>query len=93
MNNVKNIGSSAMIKAQNAIQYVGPSVMTTLYKTIYPFAIGFSMWEIGLNLLFVCIIIIFSMILYWDSINRQVSKTSRCKRQMDIFNRNKGVYN
>ena len=91
-NNVKNFGSSAVTKTQNAIQYIGPSLMTSLYKTIFPFAIGFSVWEIGLNILFICIIIISSMILYWDSINRQVSKTSRCKRQMDIFNRNKGIY-
>lgn len=63
-----------------------------IYKIIYAFQEGFSLWEIGLNLLFICIVIIFSLILYWDSINRQVSRTSRCKRQMDIYNKNKGVY-
>jgi hypothetical protein len=35
---------------------------------------------------------IFSMIIYWDSINRKVALTSRCKRQLNIYNKNKGLY-
>lgn len=63
-----------------------------LYKVLYAFQYPYTFMEIMLNILFIILIIIFSMIIYWDTINRQVAKTSRCKRQMDIYNKNKGLY-
>jgi len=48
--------------------------------------------ELILNTLFIGLVLIISMIIYWDTINSKVSQTSRCKRQLDIFNKNKGIY-
>lgn len=53
---------------------------------------GWSFYEILLNLFVILLIIIISSIIYWDSINRRVSKNSRCKKQMDIYDKNKGEY-
>jgi hypothetical protein len=53
---------------------------------------GFTKEEFFLNILFIILIIIFGLIIYWDSINRRVAQTSRCKRQIDVFNKNKGLY-
>jgi hypothetical protein len=53
---------------------------------------GFTKEEFFLNILFIILIIIFGLIIYWDRINRRVAQTSRCKRQIDVFNNNKGLY-
>lgn len=71
---------------------VKQKVLLFLYKFIYAFSGEFNKMEFFLNVLFVILIIIFSMIIYWDTINRHVSQTSRCKRQMDIYNKKKGIY-
>lgn len=63
-----------------------------IYRIIDVFKQEFTAGEIFLNLLFISLIIIISLIIYWDTINVRVSKTSRCKRQMDIYNKNKGIY-
>ncbi len=63
------------------------------YNFLYNMSnIKFDKWEIFLNILFIIIVIIFSLIIYWDTINRKVARTSRCKRQLDIYNKNKGTY-
>ena len=48
--------------------------------------------ELFLNILFITLVIIISLIIYWDTINTKISTTSRCKRQLDIYNKNKGIY-
>ncbi len=63
-----------------------------LYTVAYALRNGFTFWELFLNILFIIIIILFSMIIYWNTINMRVAARSRCKRQLDIFNKNKGVY-
>lgn len=68
------------------------SATLSLYKVIDIFKQEFTAGEIFLNILFISLIIIISLIMYWDTINVRISKTSRCKRQMDIYNKNKGLY-
>jgi hypothetical protein len=68
------------------------SAVLAVYRLLYIFQKPFTPGEIFLNILFICLIIIISLIIYWDTINVRVAKTSRCKRQMDIFNKNKGMY-
>lgn len=68
------------------------SAYIPLYTVLDAFKQGFTMNEIILNSLFIGLFMIISMIIYWDSVNSRVSKTSRCKRQMDAYNKNKGSY-
>ena len=63
-----------------------------VYKLIDIFQTPFTSSELFLNILFIGLIIIISFIIYWDTINVRVSSTSRCKRQMDIYNKNKGMF-
>lgn len=63
-----------------------------LYTILDAFKQGFTINEIILNVLFIGLFLIIAMIIYWDSINNRVSKTSRCKRNMDAYNKNKGSY-
>lgn len=63
-----------------------------LLQILSVFRKEFSSSEIFLNLLFITLIIIISMIFYWDSINGKIQKTSRCKRQMDLANKNNGNF-
>lgn len=67
--------------------------ITILYRFLYAFqSKNFSVSEFILNCLFIGLVLIISMIIYWDTVNGRVSTTSRCKRQIDIFNKNKGFY-
>lgn len=63
-----------------------------IYRIIDAFKQGFQISEVILNILFISLFVIISMIIYWDIINTKVSQTSRCKRHMEMFNKNKGVY-
>ncbi len=64
----------------------------TIYRLIDIFKQQFHAGELFINLLFIILVIIISMIIYWDTINNSVAKHSRCKRQMDIYNKTKGMY-
>lgn len=77
---------------QSMSNKVVEGVQYHLYKILFAFSESFTTSEVLLNILFIALIIIFSLIIYWDTINRQVAKTSRCKRQIDIYNKNKGIY-
>ena len=68
------------------------SVLLAIYRVLDTFRQEFTAGEIFLNILFIALIVIISLIMYWDTINVRISKTSRCKRQMDIYNKNKGMY-
>lgn len=48
--------------------------------------------EFLINLFFILLVMIISVILYWDNINNKVSSNSRCKRQMDVIDKAKGAY-
>ena len=63
-----------------------------IYRFLDVFKHNFHPGEIFLNILFISLIIIICMIIYWDTINSRVAQTSRCKRQMDLYNKNKGIY-
>lgn len=63
-----------------------------LHRILDVFKQQFQPGELFLNVLFISLVCIISLIIYWDTVNTKVSKTSRCKRQMDIYNKNKGVY-
>jgi ABC-type nickel/cobalt efflux system permease component RcnA len=56
-----------------------------VYKVIDALSTKFTTSEILLNLIFLIIVIILVAILYWDNINNQVNKLSRCKRQLQIY--------
>jgi len=56
-----------------------------LYKIVDALNTKFTTSEILLNLVFITIVIVLGSILYWDSINSQVNKLSRCKRQMQVY--------
>lgn len=64
----------------------------TLHRILDVFKQEFQPGELFLNILFVSLVCIISMIIYWDTVNTKVSKTSRCKRQMDVYNKTKGMY-
>ena len=68
------------------------NAILNIYRIIDILKQEFTAGEIFLNSLFIALLIIISLIIYWDNINIRVSKTSRCKRQMDIFNKNKGMF-
>lgn len=68
------------------------NALVTVYTIIDTFKQEFTIAEVFLNILFIALIVIISLIMYWDTINVKISKTSRCKRQMDIYNKNKGMY-
>ena len=68
------------------------SAKLVMYKIVNALSQKIGFYELLLNFLFISFIIIISMIIYWDTINTKVSATSRCKRQMDIYNKNKGTY-
>lgn len=70
----------------------GNDLYIIVYKLIDVFKQHFQLGELFLNFLFISLVIIISLIIYWDTINNRVSKTSRCKRQMDIYNKTKGMY-
>lgn len=53
---------------------------------------GYTISEIILNILFILLILIITAIIYWDTINSKVSKNSRCKRQLDLYENNNGNY-
>lgn len=74
------------------IKNASKEMLVGLQGIFYILRQKFSISEIFLNLLFIALVIIISMIIYWDTINSRVAATSRCKRQMDIYNKNKGIY-
>ena len=49
-----------------------------------------SMYEIILNILFIILLIIISVLIYWDSINRNIINKSRCLKFNDLLN--EGVF-
>ena len=63
-----------------------------LYKVFDALKQRFNPYEVALNIVFILILLLLSMIFYWDSINSRISATSRCKRQMDIYNKYNGVH-
>lgn len=67
-------------------------VISMQYRILDMFSGEINYGELFLNFLFICLVVIISMIIYWDTVNGRVSSTSRCKRQMDIYNKNKGSY-
>ncbi len=68
------------------------NIRVFIYSLFNVFNKPYKLSEIFLNTLFVFLIIIVSTIIYWDTINRKISSTSRCKRQMDIYDKTKGLY-
>ena len=53
---------------------------------------GWNLYEILLNLLFIILVIVISIIIYWDTINRKVENNSRCKKQKDLYDKLNGIF-
>ena len=52
-----------------------------------------SLYEIFLNILLIILFFIIASIIYWDTINKKIHTTSRCKKQKEFYDKNKGIYN
>ena len=64
-----------------------------LYVIVDALSSKITVSELILNGIFITILIILSLMLYWDNINNNVNKISRCKRQMEIYDSaNNGEY-
>ena len=64
-------------------------INTTFFEKITS---GWTSYEIILNILFILLLLLIGFIIYWDLINRKALKTSRCKKQKDLYDKNNGVY-
>tara|TARA_B110000858_G_scaffold161992_1_gene186834 strand:- start:2461 stop:3012 length:552 start_codon:yes stop_codon:yes gene_type:complete len=53
---------------------------------------NWNIYEISLNILFIFLLILISILIYWDSINKKISEKSRCRKQKELYNKTKGVY-
>jgi hypothetical protein len=68
-------------------------ILSDILDEIYDiFTAPYYIGEFLLNLFFVILVIIITVIIYWDSINNMVSSKSRCKRQLNIINNKNGEY-
>ena len=69
------------------------SIVIDIFDEIYYiFSTKYEISEILLNFFFIVLVIIITLIIYWDSINGYVSSNSRCKRQLNIINNITGEY-
>ena len=74
-----------------AINYL--KIITNILDEIYDvFTYKYEYGEFLINIFFIILVIIITLILYWDNINNMVSSNSRCKRQLTILNNNTGSY-
>tara|TARA_Y100000389_G_scaffold51740_1_gene47469 strand:- start:3646 stop:4206 length:561 start_codon:yes stop_codon:yes gene_type:complete len=53
---------------------------------------GWNIYEILLNILFIILVLIISVIIYWDTINKKVENNSRCRKQKDLFDKLNGIF-
>jgi len=53
---------------------------------------GWNIYEILLNMLFIILVLVISVIIYWDSINKKVENNSRCKKQKDLYDKLNGIF-
>ena len=69
------------------------TIISDILDEIYDiFTSPYYIGEFLLNLFFVILVIIITVIIYWDTINNMVSSKSRCKRQLNIINNTNGEY-
>jgi hypothetical protein len=70
------------------------TIISDILDEIYDiFTSPYYIGEFLLNLFFVILVIIITVIIYWDSINNMVSSKSRCKRQLNIIDNNTSISN
>jgi hypothetical protein len=74
------------IKEQNIVQFYYYTIQYQLYN-IYKSKIGY--YDILFNFTFVFIVIIISIVLYWDSIYKNAKKISNCNNITKIIEENK----
>ena len=53
---------------------------------------NWNIYEIALNILFVSLLVVISNLIYWDSINKKIKETSRCRRQKELYNKTAGIF-
>lgn len=53
---------------------------------------NWNIYEVTLNILFIFLLVLIGMLIYWDSINKKISKNSRCRRQKELYNKTKGIF-
>lgn len=69
------------------------SIITDIVDEIYDiFTYKYEVGELLINIFFIALVIIVSLILYWDNVNNAVSSKSRCKRQLNIIDNSSGEY-
>ena len=79
-------------KTQNILDlnYKINNINNKFYEAFLPK--NWNIYEISLNILFVFLLIMISILIYWDSINRKISSNSRCRKQKELYNKTKGIY-
>lgn len=53
---------------------------------------NWNIYEIALNILFVSLLFVIGNLIYWDSINKKIKETSRCRRQKELYNKTAGIF-
>jgi len=76
-----------ILDLNNKINYIN----NEFYEAFLPK--NWNIYEISLNILFIFLLIMISMLIYWDSINKKISKKSRCRKQKELYNKTNGIYN
>lgn len=74
------------IKEQNIVQFYYYAIQYQLYD-VYKSKIGY--YDILFNFTFVFIVMILSIVLYWDSVYKNAKKISNCNNIMKIIEENK----
>lgn len=74
------------IKEQNIVQFYYYTIQYQLYD-VYKSKIGY--YDILFNFTFVFIVMILSIVLYWDSVYKNAKKISNCNNIMKIIEENK----
>jgi hypothetical protein len=95
MENNNQVTNNIKVNVENIKGFVSDNFLfiSDFLDEIYEvFTSTYYFGEFLLNLFFILLIIIISIILYWDNINTKVSKNSRCKKQLEIIDKSKGVY-
>ena len=79
-------------KTQNILDlnYKINNINNKFYEAFLPK--NWNIYEISLNILFVFLLIMISILIYWDSINRKISSNSRCRKQKELYNKTNGIY-
>lgn len=74
------------------MDFQNSQAVLVVYKIMNALSKKINITEFFLNTLFIILFFVITIIVYWDTINSQVAKTSRCKRQLDMASKVSGIY-